>query len=749
MIPKGDKDRNYLKNWRPLTMLNTYYKIISGCITERLKPKLDIIISHSQKAYLPNRYIGEITRTTYDILQTAKERNLPGVLLLIDFEKCFDSISFKFIMKCLDFFNFGEDIKQWVELLIGDFYSCINHAGNISQRFRLERGVKQGDPLSGFLFILCAEILSLKIKYSKDISGFELGNIPNSLEQFADDLKVWLKAFENDKLTEENIRTVVSVLENFFKISGLKANIEKTHAVWFGSKCDSDTQLCPDLNLNWTKTFCALGTIFDNKLENMEQNFDIALAKVKKILNNWKHRYLTPFGKITVIKSLILSKLTHLVLILPSLDIRKLKNIEKKMYEFLWDGKPNQVAAKIAILPSNRGGLNMVSIPEFWKSLKVSWLRRLTFSESFWKYILEYNLLTLNVNMNNIFYAGNTYLSKLSEKITNPFWKEVIFSGSELLENSTFSDPNSFLLQPIIENSLFKYNRKNFTKIFFSGSQCIQVADFMSENSIHFCTLDEFNKKTKQNLSYLNFHSVKESIKSGLHKLNMNLGLSNIQCRPRQTLLSFLLLKQKIGCQHIYDIFMQKKFYKTSTSEIEAKWHKELNLIHSVETWNAYWRLYAKIKYFNNMKWLQYRILHHSLKTNHIVSKFLQNVTPECTFCLDKTETISHLFIKCSVSAEFWNAVKHFFEIQNISIQLKESLVLFGNPQQPTDSVTNMIYLFGKMFIWKCRYSKINPCLNGFKNFLKDNLEILYEIYDMKNNIVEFDTRWESVCREL
>ena len=85
IIPKADKDLKLLTNWRPLPLLNTFYKIISGVLVNRLKTVLDYIIGPEQKGYVPNRSIGEITRTTYDIFQYAKEKNLPSMILLIDF----------------------------------------------------------------------------------------------------------------------------------------------------------------------------------------------------------------------------------------------------------------------------------------------------------------------------------------------------------------------------------------------------------------------------------------------------------------------------------------------------------------------------------------------------------------------------------------------------------------------------------------------------------------------------------------
>ena len=99
IVPKGEKDKRYLSNWRPLCLLNSLYKLISGTIAERIKPTLNTIIHGDQKGFVEGRYIGEVVRTTFDTIQYAKDNNRTGLLLTIDFEKAYDSISFKFIKK--------------------------------------------------------------------------------------------------------------------------------------------------------------------------------------------------------------------------------------------------------------------------------------------------------------------------------------------------------------------------------------------------------------------------------------------------------------------------------------------------------------------------------------------------------------------------------------------------------------------------------------------------------------------------
>lgn len=83
-IPKGNKDRTNLKNWRPISLLSVIYKLASACISNRLKQVLPSVIHQDQKGFISGRFIGENTRLMYDVLFEAKRQQIPGLLLLID-----------------------------------------------------------------------------------------------------------------------------------------------------------------------------------------------------------------------------------------------------------------------------------------------------------------------------------------------------------------------------------------------------------------------------------------------------------------------------------------------------------------------------------------------------------------------------------------------------------------------------------------------------------------------------------------
>jgi hypothetical protein len=124
-IPKPGKPRNLLQNWRPISLLNLSYKLMSSCIADRLKSVLDNIIHDDQKGFMSGRFIGENIRLLNDIIFESQKQNKAGMLLLIDFEKAFDTVSWEYINKILDSFNFGDSIQECIQLFQRDTESCI------------------------------------------------------------------------------------------------------------------------------------------------------------------------------------------------------------------------------------------------------------------------------------------------------------------------------------------------------------------------------------------------------------------------------------------------------------------------------------------------------------------------------------------------------------------------------------------------------------------------------------------------
>ena len=297
-IPKGDKLRNKLKNWRPITLLNSIYKFYSGIWANRIKKNLPKLIGNSQTGFVQNRFIGENNILTLDILKESEVENLSGLLILVDFEKAFDSISWDYISKTLNLFNFSDQTIQVIKSLQKDSTSKILQNGHCSDIINLKRGCRQGDPISPYIFVLSVEQLGTTIREHAQLQGYKIGNREHRVSLFADDTALFITR------SEMNLRLCMDILGEFYLVSGLKINVDKTKVVKFGKDRDSSDILCPDLNLIWTNRFTSLGIEYDvSDLDNITNlNLDSKIIEIENLIKIWQIRNLTIIGKITIIK---------------------------------------------------------------------------------------------------------------------------------------------------------------------------------------------------------------------------------------------------------------------------------------------------------------------------------------------------------------------------------------------------------------------------------------------------------------
>ena len=279
-IPKNDAEPYFIKNWRPLTLLNCDYKIAVKAIANRLKNVLPTLINHDQTGFLKGRFIGENIRLIDSIICYARENNIPGLLLFLDFEKAFDTIEWSFIRDTLKYFGFGTGIIKWMNLFYGRPESCILNNGWASDFFGIRRGVRQGCPLSPYLFVLAAEVLAKALRKNKDIRGIHVNEKEFKLSQYADDTTLTLDG------SKKSVLSSLRLLDDFHKASGLKLNGKKTEAFWIGTNCGKEEITLPGRNSKWPKfKVKALGVWFSIDPEiATDLNYHEKLNNVRNIL---------------------------------------------------------------------------------------------------------------------------------------------------------------------------------------------------------------------------------------------------------------------------------------------------------------------------------------------------------------------------------------------------------------------------------------------------------------------------------
>jgi hypothetical protein len=179
-------DKLDTKNWHPISLLCSDYKILAKVLTNHLKSVIASVVSPSQIYGVPGCFSGESVRLLQDIINHSNGNDIGGALISLDQEKAFDHVEWSFLQHVLVKMNFGPSFRSWVQLLYSGIFSCVLVNGFTSEAFRVSRGVRQGCPLSPLLYILVAEtflvllkrILILMVLFCLMVNALSFSNMP-------------------------------------------------------------------------------------------------------------------------------------------------------------------------------------------------------------------------------------------------------------------------------------------------------------------------------------------------------------------------------------------------------------------------------------------------------------------------------------------------------------------------------------------------------------------------------------------
>jgi hypothetical protein len=740
-LPKGDKPRQFLKNWRPITLLNVLYKLISGCISQRIKSTLDYLISNSQTGFIKGRYIGENTRFIYDLMSFTEKHNFPRLLMLIDFEKAFDSISWLFIYKVLDFFGFGNNIITWVKILNTNIKASIIQCGKLSEQFIVQRGCRQGDPIAPYLFILCAEILAILIKQNKDIKGIVINDEEHKISQYADDTSLALDG------SEKSLFNALETLEFFSRLSGLKINTSKTKIIWIGSrKFSSDVYHHPRWKLDWGSTsFTLLGMVFSVDLDQIVNlNYSTKIPTIHAMIRQWSRRILTPIGRVTVVKTLLLPKLIHLISSLPNPSQGMITSLTQELFRFIWKSKCDKVKRVTVTQKYFRGGLNMTNINNFILSIKSSWIKKVVSCNQSWLGIFKASYGEEVVKKMLDF--GDEYISYLLKNTFNPFWTDVFSSWLKVvhLQLTSNSQMQEKLLDiPVWYNSKIKVGKIHvFVKKWYEkGVKTIN--DFVDSNG-NFLTLDGFKQIFHlDHVCYMQYNSIINSISTLVKKLNVPKELRKHANGPTTPFHYRDILLHKKCTNHIYNIINTQEEIPTSI----VKW-KSSNLLSGCEDINTkqIFEICFKLTADSAAQWLQYRILHRIIPVKSYLKKIKILDNDICSFCGDGSETIEHVFVSCDKILTLWNQLSmHIYRKTKSRIGFNVFNIIFGDcPLLDANKVINFIILYTKQYIYLCCKQNRSPSLEGVLQYLKLKYEIEHCLSLRNCNSTKFSTMWAA-----
>ncbi|GKB64852.1 RNA-directed DNA polymerase, eukaryota [Tanacetum coccineum] len=451
LIPKLN-DAKVVKDYRPISLIGCQYKIVGKILANRLSMVMDKLISKEQSAFIKDCQILDGPMILSEVIQWCNRKRKKSMIFKVDFEKAFDSVRWDFLDMILKKFGFGSKWRVWIKGCLISSTASVLVNGSPTKEFQFQKGLRQGDPLSPFLFLLVMESLHFSFTRAMNFGffkGIKIGGQEsvNICHLFYADDAVFIGEWK-----EENFRNLVYILHCFYLASGLRINVHKCSLMGVGGvNFDKVCIRASVIGCEAAKPpFKYLGVLVGNNMSRIH-NWDVVINKVLSRLSKWKAKTLSIGGRYTLTKS-VLSVLPTYYFSLFKVPIGVLNRLEticskffrgvdadsRKLSWFSWD---KVIASKEV------GGLGMYSFYAMNCSLLFKWIWRFkTNPGALWALIIKAihgncNNLSSNIQVGNsspwldciqsmkqLHSKGIDLLSCISKKVGNgnktSFWLE-------------------------------------------------------------------------------------------------------------------------------------------------------------------------------------------------------------------------------------------------------------------------------------------------------------------------------------
>lgn len=352
LFKKGDKQD--IKNWRPITLLNVEYKIFTKIITERMKKCLPKILHPDQKGFVPTRRLEDAVIKASSLIDYCKIKNTPKYMILLDQEKAFDRVSREYLHAVIEKFNFPPKIKNAVKALYAVTTANISINGQLSTAVPLKSGVRQGCPLSPTLFALCIEPLGNLIRTNQNYTGISIPGVNSyNISKFADDTVF----FVNDQRDHDIVRDYIRTYELG---TAAKANVSKTEILPIGPNThEVENPLQTDIKILDHRTDVRfLGVNIGNNV-NLDAIWDDKIERLATSLKLWDLTNPSYEGRILALRTQALGSIWFQAKF-HELPKSKIILIEKMIKNFVCKNKQRApIKYNLMKLPRDLGGMNV------------------------------------------------------------------------------------------------------------------------------------------------------------------------------------------------------------------------------------------------------------------------------------------------------------------------------------------------------------------------------------------------------
>ena len=701
--------------------MNTDYKIVEKAIANKILPTLEHIIHQDQRGFMKNRRISVNIRKMLDIIHYANKEDLEAVVLSLDFVKCFDKCSFSILHGSLEYFGFGEVVKEWTKILYKNFSVKVQNNGHFSENIDINKGVHQGGCCSSLYFLIIAEILAISLRADERIEGITISTIRNLLNQFADDMDIF------SLCSQQSLSAIFFQLDAFKRQSGFTVSYDKTTLYRIGSLRFSSAEMYDTSQVTWSnQDIKVLGVTITHE-DLCSKNYDELIEKSKQVLNTWNNRGLSLLGKVQIVNTLVASLFVYKMMVLPIISTKVIKQMENIIRDYLWQGKKAKIAYRILQLPKDQGGLNLVDLKRKDMALKSSWPKILADKHQYSRVV--YSLMRCSALGADIWRCSIAPEDISVLPCQDEFWSDVLLSWSQYNYFYEKSIENQFLWY----NSAIQFKGKPF---FWKDAydrglrfvhQLFEEGGYKSLVKIQ----EEFG------ISVLRYNSLKAAV-------------------PREWRNFFTLTPLSTFCPLIpsnYDSLVcrsggesfTRKVYKYMADDVFfirykcIKWREELQDLFFDDILN-FAKLFRNIYRITNVPKLrsfQYRLLQRGIVTNVQLAAWKITTSPDCYFCHQSQETLTHLFCSCQVVQDFWQGIIEWmqdrFGVKQQEITLSPTSIISNLLVPGVASMPNVLCLLAKQYIYRQRCQKGNLSIAAFKRYVQ-NIENMEKYISIKND---------------
>ncbi|GJR83393.1 RNA-directed DNA polymerase, eukaryota [Tanacetum coccineum] len=386
LIPKT-LDPKLVSEFRPISLIGSLYKVVTKILATRLSFVISDLISNVQTAFLPNRQILDGPFIINKILARCKHKNQQTMFFKVDFAKAYDSIRWDYLDDVLNAFGFGSRWRSWIQGSLNSGKASVLVNGSPTSEFQFHRGLKQGDPLAPFLFILIMESLHLSFNRAVEAGIFTGLRIEDALTIshpfYADD------AIFIGEWSKENLKGILNILNCFSLLSGMSINLKKSHILGLGIRGSIVSEAAASLGCSVMKTpFNYLGIMVGGNM-SLVKSWDETVHKLTKRLSKWKLKTLSIGGRLTLLKSVLGSTPIYNMSIfkVPKTVLNKMENLRRNFFNGIQEGdrKITWVKWHTVLAAKKFGGLGVSSFFALNRGLLAKWVWRfLSQDNSLW-----------------------------------------------------------------------------------------------------------------------------------------------------------------------------------------------------------------------------------------------------------------------------------------------------------------------------------------------------------------------------